>query len=126
MALNRITGPGVGLGGVQFQALAGGNELNLQGGQAYVFPAGQYIVTPGPYSQIQVLDPITGIYRSIAATPNTAKFISADGHSLWLCYSGNFSEGTDGIHFETLPPGGRYAMCRQEVRLLTPDDKPTK
>jgi len=79
MAINRITGPGVGLGGVQFQALAGGNELNLQGGQAYVFPAGQYFVTPGPYAQLQALDPITGIFRNVVSTPNTSKFISADG-----------------------------------------------
>ena len=51
-----------------------------------------------------------------------SKFILTDGRSLWLCYSGNFSEGCDGIHFKSLPVGSRYGMCLQEVRLLSPDD----
>jgi hypothetical protein len=51
-----------------------------------------------------------------------SKFISGDGRSLWLCYAGNFSEGCDGIHFKSNPPGSRYAMCLQEVRLITAAD----
>lgn len=84
MALNRITGAGVGLGAVQYQSLKGGNEISLLGGQAYVFPAGQYIVTVDPYAFIQVLDPISGLWRSISQTPNSAKFISADGYNYRL------------------------------------------
>ena len=58
-----------------------------------------------------------------------SKFISEDGRSLWLCYSGNFSDGWDGIRFKSIPTGSRYAMCLQEVRLVSPNNPitlPTK
>ncbi len=51
-----------------------------------------------------------------------SKFISADGRTLWLCYSANFSSGWGGITFQSRPPGSRYALCLQEVQLLTPGD----
>lgn len=49
------------------------------------------------------------------------KFISSDGLTLWICYSANFSEGCDGIRFKSIPTGGRYAMCLQEIRLVKPN-----
>jgi hypothetical protein len=58
-----------------------------------------------------------------------SKFISADGRTLWLCYSGNFSQGWNNIHFKSLPKGSRYGLVLQEVKLLTPQQvrqyKPT-
>jgi hypothetical protein len=51
-----------------------------------------------------------------------SKFISGGGRTFWLCYSANFSSGWGGTTFESRPPGSRYAMCLQEVRLLTPSD----
>lgn len=49
-----------------------------------------------------------------------SKFISADGRTLWLCYSANFTNGWIGTKFEAQPTGSRYAMCLQEVKLLGP------
>ncbi|HNQ90035.1 MAG TPA: hypothetical protein PKM73_15570 [Verrucomicrobiota bacterium] len=51
-----------------------------------------------------------------------SKFISSDGRSLWLCYAANFSSGWGGTTFRSRPPGSRYAMCLQEIRLLTPSE----
>ncbi|MCX7871924.1 MAG: DUF4185 domain-containing protein, partial [Verrucomicrobiae bacterium] len=52
-----------------------------------------------------------------------SKFISKDGKILWLCYAANFSSGWGGIKFRSNPPGSRYAMCLQEVKLLTTGDR---
>mgnify|MGYP000991720789 CR=1 FL=1 len=42
-----------------------------------------------------------------------SKFISKDGRTAWLCYSTNFTRDQ-----KTNPPGGRYAMSLQEIRLM--------
>jgi len=47
-----------------------------------------------------------------------SKFISEDGHTLWLCYSGNFSQGWNNIRFKAKPPGSRYGLVLQQVKLL--------
>ncbi len=49
-----------------------------------------------------------------------SKFIRADGRTLWLCYAANFSQGWNGVRFEARPPGSRYGMCLQEIKLLGP------
>ena len=77
-------------------------------------------------------DRITGPWRLVAHLSNfgeqayfvniPSKFISADGRTLWLCYAANFSSGWGGLTFKSRPPGSRYAMCLQEVRLLAPGD----
>jgi len=48
-----------------------------------------------------------------------SKFISADGETFWLCYSANFTNqmGPLQTQFASNPPGSRYGMCLQEVRL---------
>ena len=51
-----------------------------------------------------------------------SKFIGGDGRTFWLCYSANFSSGWGGTTFDSRPPGSGYAMCLQEVRLLTAAD----
>jgi len=49
-----------------------------------------------------------------------SKFISKDGLTLWLCYSGNFSQGWNNIRFKAIPAGSRYGLVLQEVKLLNP------
>ena len=49
-----------------------------------------------------------------------SKFISRDGRTLWLCYSGNFSQGWNNVRFKANPPGSRYGLVLQEVKLLEP------
>jgi len=51
-----------------------------------------------------------------------SKFISADGRTLWLCYSANFSPGWNGVELTFNPPGGRYGLCLHEVRLLADEN----
>jgi len=51
-----------------------------------------------------------------------SKFIGPDGRRLWLCYAANFSSGWGGTTFKSRPPGSRYAMCLQELRLLSPTE----
>jgi hypothetical protein len=50
-----------------------------------------------------------------------SKFISADGRTFWLMYAANFSNGNANwkTSHKSDPPGSRYGMCLQEVRLLT-------
>lgn len=52
-----------------------------------------------------------------------SKFISKDGRTIWLCYAANFSSGWGGVRFASRPPGSRYGMCLQEVKLLGANDK---
>ena len=76
---------------------------------------------------------ITGPWRLVAHMTNfgeqayfvnvPSKFVQGDGRSLWLCYAANFSSGWGGIVFKSLPPGSRYGMCLQEMRLLGPGEE---
>jgi hypothetical protein len=50
------------------------------------------------------------------------KFISADGRTLWLCYSANFSSGMNGLQLKLNPPGGRGVLRLHEVKLLGPGE----
>jgi len=80
-------------------------------------------------------DRITGPWRLVSHLSNfgeqayfvnvPSKFIGRDGRTLWLCYAGNFSSGWGGITFKSRPPGSRYGMCLQEVRILAPGDSTT-
>jgi len=45
-----------------------------------------------------------------------SKFIGANGRDLWLCYSANF------MGLQADPPGSRYGMCLQQIRLLSNTD----
>ncbi len=49
-----------------------------------------------------------------------SKFISADGRTLWLCYSANFSSGMNGQVLKLNPPGGRGVLRLHEVKLMEP------
>lgn len=48
-----------------------------------------------------------------------SKFISKDGKTLWLSYSGNFATNWDGHKVKKNPPSSRYALCLQEVKLTS-------
>ncbi len=49
------------------------------------------------------------------------RFIGPDGSTLWLMYAAKFSNGNKNWHtnHQSDPPGSRYGMCLQEVRLLS-------
>jgi hypothetical protein len=53
-----------------------------------------------------------------------SKFISQDGRTAWLCYAANFTNGYLHTNYRPDPPGGRYGMTLQEIRLLTHADSP--
>ncbi|MBN2296412.1 MAG: hypothetical protein JXM70_28545 [Pirellulales bacterium] len=84
-------------------------------------------------SYILEADTITGPWRMVAYMKDfgeqgyflnfPSKFVSPDGHTLWLCYSANFSGGRNGEKLLFNPPGGRYGLCLHEVKLLGPHDK---
>lgn len=51
-----------------------------------------------------------------------SKFIGEDGRTAWLCYAANFSVGMpDPPPLESNPPGSRYGMNLQEIRLRAKD-----
>ncbi len=47
-----------------------------------------------------------------------SKFISADGRSAWLCYSGNFATNWRDITIHENPPGSHYGLVLQEIEFL--------
>ncbi len=63
----------------------------------------------GPWRLVSFMEDF-GVQGYFVNIPS--KFISPDGRSAWLCYSGNFTRDQ-----RTDPPGGRYAMVLQEIRL---------
>ena len=48
-----------------------------------------------------------------------SKFIAHDGLTAWLCYSGNFAPNWNGETILPNPPGTRYGLNLQQIRLLT-------
>jgi len=48
-----------------------------------------------------------------------SKFIAKDGRTAWLCYSGNFAPDWNGEKIQPNPPGTRYGLNLQQIRLLT-------
>jgi hypothetical protein len=78
-------------------------------------------------------DEITGPWRLISYMKDfgeqayfvniPSKFISADGRTLWLCYSANFADDWNGEKLKINPPGGCYGLCLHEFRLLTPGEE---
>lgn len=47
-----------------------------------------------------------------------SKFISTDGRTAWLCYSGNFATDWNNEKIRANPPGSRYGLVLQRIRLL--------
>lgn len=48
-----------------------------------------------------------------------SKFISSDGKTAWLLYSGNFWSNMNGANVGVNPPGGHYGMTFQKVQFLS-------
>ena len=92
--------------------------------------------TTGGYFNSYILesDRITGPFRLVKYLHHfgeqayfvniPSKFISADGRTLWLCYSANFAKNWDGKKIESNPVGSSYKMCLQEFKLLNSRIKP--
>ena len=85
---NRISGPGVGLQVPQYlypTALAGApydfanNTISLAAGDSIAVPAGNWRVTLGGVSLLQVLDPVTGIWRLDGSQRGQASDVYSDG-----------------------------------------------
>jgi hypothetical protein len=47
-----------------------------------------------------------------------SKFIGADGKTAWLCYSANFAPDWNNEKIKSVPPGSRYGLVLEEVKLL--------
>jgi len=98
MAITPMRGAGVGLpfspGLVTpYTGPVFGNEVWLPAGTTYYIPAGQWLITPGPYTFIQFLDPITGIWRNFPNAGNTPTTISSDGVNFRLANMTGFAIG---------------------------------
>jgi len=52
-----------------------------------------------------------------------SKFISADGRTAWLCYSGNFATDWNGEKLKVNPPGSYYGLVMQQIRLQGPEPR---
>ena len=82
------------------------------------------------HSYILEADTIAGPWKLVVYMKNfgeqgyflnfPSKFISEDGYTMWLCYSANFSQGWNNVRFKANPPGSRYGLVLQEVKLLDP------
>ena len=62
---------------------AGGgiNTIDLAAGEYMYIPSGTYEVTPGPYTQLQFRDPITGAWRSQQSVGNSSRVVGSDGYN---------------------------------------------
>jgi hypothetical protein len=90
MATNAIRGPGI-YPPPNYQLLVGttsvtvGNgPISLAAGEAYVLPPGQFIITPGPYTFIQVFDQVLNKFRHTSQTPNMPRYVASDGSNYRL------------------------------------------
>ena len=73
-------------------------------------------------------DAITGPWKLVTFMRNfgeqgyfvhfPSKFVAAGGRTAWLMYAANFTNGYLKTRYRSNPPGSRYGMCLQEVRLL--------
>lgn len=50
-----------------------------------------------------------------------SKFISRDGKTAWLLYSGSFAHDWNGDKIKSDPPGSHFGMVFQKIELLTSD-----
>lgn len=92
---------------------------------------GPQVTGGGPYdTYILEADALTGPWKRVVYMKRfgeqgyfvniPSKFINPDGRTLWLCYSQGWEPPRDKV---PNPEGGHYAMCLQEIRLLTRAEK---
>jgi len=61
------------------------NEITLTAGQTALIPAGSWFIVPGPYTYLQFLDPVSGLWRNVAQmNGNCAQPVSSDGANFRL------------------------------------------
>ena len=122
MAFPRIGGPGIGFS-LSNQAT---NAITLPAGNTYIIPAGTYLVTPGPLTFIQYLDPVTGIWRTLPTDGSSdPTIIDSDGANLRLanltgCPTGalitNAGTGlTNGFGTVTITPSAGTSVWKSVV-----------
>lgn len=79
MAIPRIGSPGVGLPYPTVNSNLNSNYITLSAGQKWIVPAGTYILDLGPYTILQELDPVSGLWNP-SATPDNG-VLASDGTS---------------------------------------------
>jgi hypothetical protein len=47
-----------------------------------------------------------------------SKYISRDGETMWLWYSGNYARGWNGVEIKVNPPGSHYGLVMHKIRIL--------
>jgi hypothetical protein len=47
-----------------------------------------------------------------------SKFISKDGQTMWMMYSGNFATNWNGEQIKQNPAGSHYGLVMQKIQLL--------
>jgi hypothetical protein len=72
-------------------------------------------------------DSLTGEWKIVSYMKNfgeqayfvniPSKFISNDGKTMWLMYSGNYSN-VNGGKIQVNPPGSHYGLVMQQIQLL--------
>jgi hypothetical protein len=82
MASTPQRGPGMGLPLGQLTGLNNGRVLAA--GETHLLPGGQFMVFPGPYTFVQSLDPISGLWLNCSPWPGTPKYISGDQQNFRL------------------------------------------
>jgi hypothetical protein len=110
----------------------------------YIAPLKKYFmcVTDGgnTYSRMNTYllesDHITGTWRMVTYMKSfgeqayfvniPSKFISKDGKTAWLLYSGNYWDSMNGESIGVNPPGSHYGMVFQKVQFLEPGSKLNK
>lgn len=80
MATTRQAGPGMGLSTWGMTGL--NSQRAIQGGQTHLIPSGQYWLQPGPYCQVQALDPVSGLWRGMSIFGNGGQFVNSDGQNI--------------------------------------------
>jgi hypothetical protein len=78
-------------------------------------------------------DSLTGAWKLVTYMKNfgeqayfvniPSKFISSDGKSAWLLYSGNFAPDWNGMKINPDPPGSHYGLVLQKIKFLTSKDQ---
>jgi hypothetical protein len=73
-------------------------------------------------------DSLTGEWKLITYMKNfgeqayfvniPSKFISKDGQTMWLLYSGNYATNWNGEHIQSNPVGSHYGLVMQKIQLL--------
>jgi len=90
----------------------GGNTSGFY--NSYLLESGRIT---GPFKLVQYLHHF-GEQAYFLNLPS--KFISPDGQTMWLCYAANFAPNWNGLKIQPNPPGSRYGMCLQEIKILCP------